>query len=115
MQNLQTNFNQYLLNAENPSLAYFKTQPGETIAEPVRGTVCILGVGAFVICDILKALAENQHLQAQRLILGPHRDSEKVLSMIKNNKFFDRYDLTSQKAVIENGRTREFFIFDLRT
>ena len=114
MQKLEKNFNRFLFDAENSSTAYFRPQSGESVAEPVRGTACILGVGAFIIYDILGALAQNGHLQAQRLILGPHRDSEKLLTMIKNNKLFDRYELASQKDVVENGRTREFFIFDLR-
>lgn len=114
MQKLEENFTRFLLKPEGPSTAYFKTQTGETITEPVRGTACILGVGAFVIYDILNGLAAKELLQAQRLILGPHRDSDKLLTMIKNNSLLGRYALTSQKEVIENGRTREFFIFDLR-
>ena len=114
MQKLEQNFNQYLLDADSKSSAYFKLQSGETIAEPVRGTACILGVGAFIIYDILAALAQNGHLRAQRLILGPHRDSEKLLTMLKNNALLSRYELTSQHEVIENGLTRDFYIFDLR-
>ncbi len=114
MQKLETNFKRFLFDLENPSSANFRLQSGETIAEPVQGTACILGVGAFIIYDILAALAQNGHLQAQRLILGPHRDSEKLLTMIKNSMLFDRYDLTLQQEVIENGRKRQFFIFDLR-
>lgn len=114
MQKLEENFNKFLFDANSKSKAYFKTQSGETLTEAVRGTVCILGVGAFIIYDILSGLASKQHLQAQRLILGPHRDGDKLLTMLKNNQLFECYELTSKKEVIENGRTREFFIFDLR-
>lgn len=111
---LEENFQKFLFKEESKSIVYFKMQNGETIDEPVRGTACILGVGAFIIYDILSGLASKELLQAQRLILGPHRDGDKLLTMIKNNSFLDRYVLTSKKEVIENGRTREFFIFDLR-
>ncbi len=114
MQKLESQFNQYLLKDENKSKAYFKVQKGESITDPVRGTVSIIGVGPHVIYDILSSLAQNQHLKAQRLILGPHRDTEKLLNMLKNNKLFDSYELTSQKEVLENDRSRIFLIFDLR-
>jgi tRNA (adenine22-N1)-methyltransferase len=114
MQKLELNFKKFLFKEDSHSKAYFKTQTGETVNEAVRGTACILGVGAFVIYDILIGLATNKHLQAQRLILGPHKDSNKLLNMIKNNSLLNHYVLTSQKEVVENGRTREFFIFDLR-
>jgi tRNA (adenine22-N1)-methyltransferase len=114
MQKLESQFNKYLLKEENHSKAYFRVQKGETITEPVRGTVSIIGVGPHVIYDILSSLAQNQHLKAQRLILGPHRDTEKLLNMLKNNKLFDYYKLTSQKEVFENDRSRIFLIFDIR-
>ncbi|MGZ3726309.1 MAG: SAM-dependent methyltransferase [Pseudobdellovibrio sp.] len=113
IQKLQRNFQKSVFKTESKSLAHFRSQPGESLSEPVQGTACILGVGAFVIYEILSALAEKRCLQAQRLILGPHRDGEKLLTMIQENSLFNCYTLTSQKEVVENDRIRDFFIFDL--
>lgn len=113
IEKVQTRFNTYVFREDNNSKAHFIIQPGQQIQTPVNGTVCITGVGAFVIHDILNGLAQNQFLKAQRLILGPHRDVEKLLIMIESNKILVKaYRLTSKKEIIENGRSRIFFIFD---
>ena len=114
MERLELQFQKYLFQEDNPGTAFFMVQAGENLEHPVEGTACIVGVGAHTIYDILSGLAASGYLQAQRLILGPHKDSEKLLAMLKNNKLFENYELTLQKEVAENNRTRLFFIFDLR-
>lgn len=114
MTNLQTRFNKYVFSLENLSTAYFKTELGQNIQQDVNGTVCLIGVGGMVIYEILNGLLNNNYLQAQRLILGPHRDTEKLLDLLKNNKLFDKYQLTSKKEIIENTRVRIFYIFDMK-
>jgi tRNA (adenine22-N1)-methyltransferase len=112
MDNLKNRFQTFVYSAENKSTAHFLVQKGETVTQLVQGNVCIVGVGGLMICDILKSLAENNLLQAQRLILGPHRDSEKLVEMIEKNDLFKKYKLAKKKDVMENGRKRDFFIFD---
>ena len=75
-------FYKYLFDAKNSSSPHFLLQHGQKVNQPVYGTVCITGVGAFVIYQILCEIAENEFLMAQRLILGPHRDSEKLLLLL---------------------------------
>lgn len=113
IEKLKSRFYKYLFDEKNESLPYFVLQSGQKVNEPVYGTACITGVGAHVIYEILNGLAENNFLKAQRLILGPHRDAEKLLLMLQNNKYFDCYKLSMQKNILENNRNRQFFIFDL--
>ncbi len=112
MDNLKNRFQTFVYSTENKSHAHFLVQKGETVAQIVQGNVCIVGVGGLMICDILKSLAQNNLLQAQRLILGPHRDPEKIVELIAKDALFKKYKLIKQKDVMENGRKREFFIFD---
>lgn len=112
MDNLKNRFQTFVFSADNKSNAHFLVQKGETVTQVVKGNVCIVGVGGLMICDILKSLAENNLLQAKRLILGPHRDSEKLVEMIEKNDLFKKYKLIKKKDVMENGRKRDFFIFD---
>jgi len=113
MDNLKNRFQTFVYSADNKSTAHFLIQKGETVTQVVQGNVCIVGVGGLMICDILKSLAENNLLQAKRLILGPHRDSEKLVEMIEKNDLFKKYKLIKKKDVMENGRKRDFFIFDV--
>lgn len=112
MDNLKNRFQTFVLTADNKSQAHFLVQKGETVSQIVQGNVCIVGVGGLMICDILKSLAEKNLLQAKRLILGPHRDSEKLIEMVEKNDLFKKYKLVKKKDVMENGRKRDFFIFD---
>jgi tRNA (adenine22-N1)-methyltransferase len=112
MDNLKNRFQTFVYSADNKSTAHFLVQKGETVTQAVEGNVCIVGVGGVMICDILKSLASNDLLKAKRLILGPHRDPEKIVELIANDALFKKYKLIKQKDVMENGRKREFFIFD---
>lgn len=112
IEKVKDTFNTYVYCETNTSNAHFIIQSGQSINRPVSGNVCITGVGAYVINDILCGLAQNKSLQASRLILGPHRDTEKLLSMIESNTVFKHYLLNSKKEILENGRSRIFLIFD---
>ena len=112
MDNLKNRFQTFVYSADNKSQAHFLVQKGEAVTQFVQGNVCIVGVGGLMICDILKSLAQNNLLQAKRLILGPHRDPKKIVELIEKDALFKKYKLIKQKDVMENGRKREFFIFD---
>lgn len=112
IQKVKTRFETYVYQKDHPSTAHFILQSGQNVDRKITGTACITGVGALVINDILSGLANNQNLQAKRLILGPHRDVEKLLLMIQNNKNLVGYQLSSKKEVLENSRNRIFYIFD---
>lgn len=113
MDSLQNRFQTFVYKETSQSKAYFLTQKGETVDQIVQGTISIIGVGGSTICEILKGLAQNHKLQAKRIICGPHRDYEKVLTMIHEDDSFKNYKLKEKQSVIENGRQRDFFIFDL--
>ncbi len=113
MNSLKQRFQTFVYREENKSQAYFLVQKGEDVTLPVHGTVSIIGVGGLTICEILNGLAENNVLQARRLVLGPHRDSEKLVEMIEKNDRLKNFKLTEKKDVVENGRKRDFYIFDV--
>lgn len=107
MESLQQRFQKYVFDSNLKSKAIFLTLEAQKISQPMMGTVSIIGVGAMLINDILKATSESSALQAERLILGPHRDNEKILKL-------QNYELTETLTILENDRKREFFIFSAR-
>lgn len=112
VEKVKTIFETYVFKSENPSLAFFLTESGENLKQEVTGNLCITGVGAHVIYDILCGLAKNNKLNVHRMILGPHRDEEKLEKMLAATKLLNQYCLTSKKEITENGRNRIFFILD---
>lgn len=105
-------FEKFVFKTENPSKAFFLIENGEQLKTIVSGNLCITGVGAYVINDILCGLASNGKLKAQRLILGPHRDVEKLEKMLITSELAHQYRLISKKEILENGRNRIFFVLD---
>jgi len=114
IEHLKNRFHKYSYSETNPSKATFICQSGESINQDVTGTVCITGVGGTTIFQILSGLSANDRLQANRLILGPHRDNEKLLKLMSESVIFKKYELLKKIAIIENDRQRELFIFDLK-
>lgn len=115
IKNIKQKFENYLFQEKNKSKAFFIHESGQNIKIDIYGSVVICGVGANVIYQILSDLIKYNFLKAQRLILGPHRDTEKLVKMIQNNSYFFNYKLTARKEMTENGRLRIFFIFDFDT
>ena len=112
IQKLEAQFLKYLYRNDSSSTAYFITKNAQQIENPVFGTASIVGVGGLLIYEILETLSRKKCLLAQRLVLGPHRDREKLLELIKNNELFSSYTLTSQKEISENQRLRLVLVFD---
>lgn len=112
LKKLESQFFQYAHNKENRSNAHFILQKGQQIKMPVLGTASLVGVGGLLIYEILDGLASNSFLQSQRLILGPQRDTEKLLTLLKSNAFLRHYSLSQRKEVLENGRQRTILIYD---
>lgn len=105
------------LQAQFPGLvprARFFACKGEELFLPVSGTAVIAGVGAFTILKILKSLWDGSCLQADRLILCPQRDEEKLLQMLKSlgEEFAHRFTMHSQYILREKKRNRFVYIFD---
>lgn len=96
---------------ESASKTTFICAAGQEIKTNVTGTVCITGVGGFTVFKILDGLSKNNYLNADRLILGPHRDEMKLLELIKNFQI-NQYDLKNEIQIIENGYKRSLFILD---
>lgn len=112
IEKVKLTFEAYVFRADNPSKAFFLSESGETLNTLVTGNICISGVGAYVINRILCGLAGNARLKAHRLILGPHRDEEKLEKMLTANELLSHYCLSSKKEIQENGRNRIFLILD---
>lgn len=112
MQNLKTRFMKYAYRPEYQSQAHFICQSGESIGQAVTGTVSITGVGGLTIYQILQGLSQAQNLKAQRLILGPHKDDDKLLDLIARDENLKGYQLQKKTAVIEGQRSRNIFVLD---
>ncbi len=113
IQNLKVRFNKFVISDNNPSQVYFLCQSAESLNHEINGTVSITGVGGLTIYKILSQLAVRKKLKADRLILGPHRDNEKLLMLISENENLKNYSLQKTATVLEDGRNRDLFIFDL--
>lgn len=112
IEKVKATFQTYVFITENPSKAFFLAENAESLKQIVTGNLCITGVGAHVINDILCGLAKGEKLSAHRLILGPHRDEEKLEKMLGANELLSQYKMTSRKEMQENGRSRIFLILD---
>lgn len=112
MERTERLFKDHIYSEENKSQAYFLQLSGETVTHNVTGTACIIGVGAHTIHDILDGLGRNNFLKADRLVLGPHRDVEKLLTMIANNQNLKDYSLAATKKITEDKRERIFYVFE---
>ena len=112
IEKLENQFQKYVFNPKLKTKAHFICQNGEKIQTPVCGNLCITGVGGLTIYEILLGLSENNFLNADRLILGPHRDDPKLLELMRNTANFKKYELRSNIEVEENERVRHIYIFD---
>ena len=110
---LKTRFDQFVLCENNPSRSYFLCQSAESLNQAITGTISITGVGGLTIYTILSQLSLKKNLKAERIILGPHRDNEKLLMLISDNENLKQYSLQKKIAVVEDGRIRDIYIFDL--
>jgi tRNA (adenine22-N1)-methyltransferase len=112
IEHLKNRFQKYSYSEANPSKAHFLCQSGESINVDVTGTVCITGVGGTTIFQILSGLSVNGRLHADRLILGPHKDNDKLLKLLSEYEYLKKYKLSHQNAITENDRIRHLFVFD---
>ncbi len=92
--------------------AFFYSTPAESLQVELTGNVCILGIGAQKIEIFLRAWEDAGLLQADRLILGPHKDEQWFLDVVIPN--LQNYELQKQVAVNERGRDRLLFVLNRR-
>ncbi|MES2802639.1 MAG: tRNA (adenine(22)-N(1))-methyltransferase TrmK [Bdellovibrionota bacterium] len=112
MEQLKTQFQKFDFKTDSVSKATFICTAGQDIKTNVTGTVCITGVGGFTTFKILDSLSQNNFLNADRLILGPHRDEVKLLELIKDSSQINQYHLKSEIKIVENSYKRSLFILD---
>lgn len=112
IEQLRQRFEKEYYRENYSSQAYFFPLPGELINKPLHGTAILAGVGAHTIFKILQCLQKNGFLHAQRIILCPQRDEEKLLEMLLEIPKF-HYKLRNEDCqIIERGRSRKLLIFD---
>ncbi len=110
MQHLESIFKSKFLNALNPSATNFITEDAGELKTPLTGTVVIAGVGGLNMREMLINLQKKQLLTASRLVLAPHRDE----ALYQNPDFLPDYILKEELSVLENGKLRLIFVFDLK-
>ena len=109
---LRGRFEAYLPKSKSSAQAHFLATSGQDIETPLRGTVVITGVGAYTILEILQGVKDKGNLLAERLILGPQRDEEKLLTWLREvlgteYKISDEY-----YEVTEGRRTLQLLVFN---
>lgn len=112
MDRLKIQFQKSIFKPDSAVKATFICTAGQDIGTNVTGTVCITGVGGSAVFKILDGLAKNNYLNADRLILGPHRDEMNLLELIKNSARLNQYHLKSEIKIVENDYKRSLFILD---
>ncbi|NUN06584.1 MAG: tRNA (adenine(22)-N(1))-methyltransferase TrmK [Bdellovibrio sp.] len=112
IQRLRGRFEAYLPKSKSTAQAHFLAASGQDIETSVCGTVVIAGVGAYTILGILQGVKEKGHLQAERLILGPQRDEEKLRQFAKEI-LGTEYEISSEYyEVTEGRRTLQLLVFN---
>jgi tRNA (adenine22-N1)-methyltransferase len=109
---LKARFQMFAYLENSNSKAFFMCEPAQSLKQPVTGTVCITGVGGLMIYEILKQLGQAKFLHADRIILGPHRDNEKLIKLIEADPYLKPYQLQNKIQTIEKDRTRWIYIYD---
>jgi tRNA (adenine22-N1)-methyltransferase len=109
VQKLENRFKKYVYTAAANSKAYFFCEDAKTLQQSITGNICITGVGGLTIIEILHALSKNNFLHADRLILGPHRDDEKLINFMTE---LNQYKLLKKEEVAEGARLRNIFVFN---
>lgn len=88
---------------------------GANITSHVNGTAVIAGVGGDTILEILKSLQTKKLLQAQRIILIPHKDEKHMKAQLScDSEFAQTFLLANEIAVTERERLRQVLVFDRR-
>jgi tRNA A22 N-methylase len=108
MKQLESKFNQYCRNSENPTRVEFITVDAKKLRSSLTGNVVIAGVGGLNMMEMLEGLFTSPSFKPRKLVLSPHR----------NDELYERAELFGLKhshtsTVIEDGRTRSIFVFSV--
>lgn len=109
---LKNQFQKSIFKTDSVLKTTFICSAGQDINTNVTGTICITGVGGLSVFKILDALSKKNYLNADRLILGPHRDDVHLLELIKNSSLLNQYHLKSEIKIFEKSNRRSLFILD---
>jgi tRNA (adenine22-N1)-methyltransferase len=112
IEKLKTSFREEFLQADFHQQAYFISSRAEELPREVTGTAVIAGVGAYTIFKILCTLESKSFLQAQKLILVPQRDEQKLQELLKERHCFGYKSWTLAGEVQERGRSRRIFVLE---
>lgn len=91
--------------------AVFHPCAGEDLEIPVKGTMVVAGVGAETIIKIISGLKSQGLLEAERLVLSPHRHEDRLWSFMESLKSDYTQDLLRSHEVQEGSRTRPVWAF----
>ncbi|MGZ3768309.1 MAG: SAM-dependent methyltransferase [Bdellovibrio sp.] len=112
IEQLRSRFLKEYFTVEHKTKTYFLADPGEEILRPLYGTMIVAGVGAHTIYKIVESLHQKNILHADRLILGPQKDEEKLQKMLMRLSEFNYKTSEKLVEVVERGRSRRLLIFD---
>ncbi len=113
IEKLKNRFQKYVYDQSYQNEAVFICEDAKSLklknTLKITGNLCIAGVGGLTIIEILESLNKNNVLDADRVILGPHRDGDKVLIFLAGIKSLQ---LANKIEVIEKSRIRNILVFN---
>lgn len=111
IQRLQETFRRQFPQDSVTSRAQFVALAGEALTADVTGTLVIAGVGAHTIINIVQTLHSKDLLKADKLILAPQKDEQKLLKFMAEQVPSTYQICNEHYNIIERGRTRKLLIF----
>ena len=106
MELLRQKFEQHADLAAHPTKIQLITSDAGELNITLKGTVVIAGVGGVNMMHILSRLEHRGLLQAETLVLAPHRHRE-----LYDVEFLFKFKRISVKEVIEKSIVRPIFVF----
>lgn len=110
IERLEELFRKYSLKESTTKVSFFCVA-GEDLPQAVSGTLVATGVGGHTIVSILQGLQQKGLLQADTLILGPHKDEELVERHLTNFSTEPVYKCSKTLKITERGRERLIYIY----
>lgn len=111
IEQLQNRFKLEYSQLQTPSQAHFIACSGENLSQEVEGNLVVSGVGAFTIFDIIQSIYSRQLLMAERLILVPQRDEEKLVHFLNELPKFNDIFALEQFDVMERARCKKVLVY----
>lgn len=94
------------LSSDELARASFHACDARELEGPVRGAIAIAGVGGETIAAIVRAWIDRGIFEADRLVLGPHKDERWLVSSWRDGCGLEGWEVEALVEVQERERKR---------